>query len=56
VKGELEWPNWIEYITQLSHLFTVFNSSSNFFIYLMKHPGLLARKQRPPPDVGQVTF
>ncbi|XP_023347416.1 FMRFamide receptor [Eurytemora carolleeae] len=26
-KGELKWPNWIEYITHLSHLFTVLNSS-----------------------------
>jgi hypothetical protein len=48
------WPNWIEYITQLSHLFTVLNSSANFFIYLLKHPGLLARKHQPPQDAGQV--
>ena len=45
VKGELVWPNWIGYVTHLSHLLTVFNSSANFFIYLLKHPTLFTAKQ-----------
>ena len=31
------WPPWIETLTNISHLLTVFNSSVNFYIYFAKH-------------------
>lgn len=37
VKGQVSWPPWVEIITNVSHLMTVFNSSVNFYIYLAKH-------------------
>jgi hypothetical protein len=40
------WPSWVQYVTHLSHLFTVFNSSVNFFIYLLKHPSLFFKAVR----------
>jgi hypothetical protein len=35
--GEIQWPTWIETLTNISHLLTAFNSSVNFYIYLAKH-------------------
>ena len=32
-----EWPNWVELISNFSHLAIVFNSSVNFYIYFAKH-------------------
>ena len=31
------WPTWVHRTSQVSHLLTVFNSSTNFYIYLAKH-------------------
>ncbi len=31
------WPEWVEILTNVSHLMTTFNSSVNFYIYLAKH-------------------
>ena len=35
--GKIVWPPWIETLTNVSHLLTVFNSSVNFYIYFAKH-------------------
>ena len=32
----MAWPKWIEYLTNISHLATTFNSSVNFYIYIAK--------------------
>jgi len=32
-----DWPDWVQLISCLSHLLTTFNSSVNFFIYLIKY-------------------
>ncbi len=37
----VSWPDWLETITHFSHLLMVFNSSVNFYIYLVKHPTML---------------
>ncbi len=50
------WPNWIGYVTHLSHLLTVFNSSANFFIYLLKHPSFFANKQQATLPGRQVSI
>ena len=31
------WPEWIEYISSISHLLITINASSDVFIYFMKH-------------------
>jgi hypothetical protein len=49
------WPNWVGYVTHLSHLLTVFNSSANFFIYLLKHPTLFTAKH-PTSNSGLQVF
>ena len=33
----ITWPDWIEVLTNVSHLMTTFNSSVNFYIYFAKH-------------------
>ena len=35
----LTWPPWVEYLTNISHLTTVINSSVNFYIYMAKQKG-----------------
>ena len=35
-KGQVHWPVWVEYLTQLPHLSTAFNSYCNFYIYAAK--------------------
>jgi len=35
--ADLHWPLWIVYITEVSHLLTVINSSVNFYIYCFKN-------------------
>jgi hypothetical protein len=40
----------------LSHLLTVFNSSANFFIYLLKHPSFFASKQQAALPGRQVSI
>ena len=37
IQTELIWPVWLSYVTCLSHLFTTFNCSVNFYIYSYKH-------------------
>ena len=37
---DINWPFWIETITQISHFLTVFNSSVNFYIYWATHYGM----------------
>ena len=34
---DVEFPSFIQSIAELSHLMTVFNSSVNFYIYLIKY-------------------
>ena len=34
------WPNWVQQVTCVSHLTLAFNSSVNFFIYLIKRRAL----------------
>ena len=34
---DVEWPLWIESVTQFSHFLTVLNSSVNFYIYFATH-------------------
>ena len=31
------WPDWIEYISSISHLLITLNASSDVFIYFLKH-------------------
>ena len=38
--GNIEWPFWVDSITQISHFLTVFNSSVNFYIYCITHYGI----------------
>lgn len=38
--GNIEWPLWIESITQVSHFLTVLNSSVNFYIYRATRHGI----------------
>jgi len=45
-ENQLEWPDWVSSVTQISHLLTVFNSSVNFYIYQAKH---YTRKQPTTP-------
>ena len=33
----MDWPPWIETVTWVSHVFMIFNSSVNFYIYCAKH-------------------
>ena len=40
-KKHIRWPHFVEIFTNVSHLFLVFNSSVNFYIYLVKHPKIL---------------
>jgi hypothetical protein len=40
----------------LSHLLTVFNSSANFFIYLLKHPSFFATKHQAALPGRQVSI
>ncbi|XP_023324659.1 uncharacterized protein LOC111698538 [Eurytemora carolleeae] len=35
-QSDIDWPPWIQNITSLSHLLTVFSSSVNFYIYAYK--------------------
>jgi len=37
---QIEWPAWVQYITNISHFLTVFNSSINFYIYYFNHQGI----------------
>lgn len=39
--ANLKWPNLVEVFTNISHMFLVFNSSVNFYIYYAKHPSIL---------------
>jgi len=34
---KIKWPFWVESYTQVSHLFIVFNSSVNFYVYVITH-------------------
>ena len=34
---DIEWPTWVESITQISHFLIVLNSSVNFYIYWLTH-------------------
>ena len=36
----VNWPLWIQSVSQISHFLTVLNSSVNFYVYLMTHYGL----------------
>ena len=36
LKDDIQWPEWVYKITQVSHLLTVLNSSINFYIYVAK--------------------
>ena len=40
-KQIMKWPDWVEIMSNLSHVLTVVNSSVNFYIYLVKHPNIL---------------
>ena len=31
------WPEWIEYVSSISHLLITLNASSDVFIYFIKH-------------------
>ena len=33
----INWPLWIQSVSQISHFLTVLNSSVNFYVYLMTH-------------------
>jgi len=47
-KGQqLHWPPWIELVTHISHLMTVFNSSVNFYIYFAKHWRIILGRPEP---------
>ena len=35
----INWPLWIQSVSQISHFLTVLNSSVNFYVYLMTHYG-----------------
>ena len=37
---KLEWPFWIDTITQISHFLMVLNSSTNFYIYWITHTSI----------------
>ncbi len=56
LQGELVWPAWVQYVTHLSHLFTVLNSSVNFFIYLLKHPSLFLGAVRSASATALVSY
>jgi len=43
----LDWPEWIELVTHISHLMTVFNSSVNFYIYFAKHWRIILGRPEP---------
>lgn len=51
-KKQIRWPHFVEIFTNVSHLFLVFNSSVNFYIYLVKHPKIL-RSLRSLCDLGK---
>ena len=44
---QLHWPPWIELVTHISHLMTVFNSSVNFYIYFAKHWRIILGRPEP---------
>ena len=44
---DLEWPYWIELVSNISHLMTVFNSSVNFYIYFAKHWRIILGRPEP---------
>merc|ERR1712223_216599 len=44
---DLEWPYWIELVSNISHLMTVFNSSVNFYIYFAKHGRIILGRPEP---------
>ena len=52
---KIEWPSWVEYITNISHFLIVFNSSINFYIYYFNHNGIpvcmCLRGDQPPSTV-----
>jgi hypothetical protein len=39
---KIEWPPWVECITNISHFLIVFNASINFYIYYFNHNGIPA--------------
>ena len=45
--AQLHWPPWIELVTHISHLMTVFNSSVNFYIYFAKHWRIILGRPEP---------
>lgn len=52
-----QWPFWIDTISKISHFLTVFNSSTNFYIYWITHNGIpssiscLFQQQQRPLDI-----
>ena len=38
--NSIEWPAWVENVTNVSHFVTVLNSSVNFYIYYLTHQGI----------------
>ena len=49
---DIEWPMWVESVTQLSHFLIVLNSSVNFYIYWVTHyklPATICFVYEPSP-------
>ena len=40
---DMTWPSWVSYLTSISHLSTVLNSSVNFYIYSAKQRSRVIR-------------
>ena len=60
-ENELDWPVWVEYVTYTSHFLTTLSSSTNIFIYFIKHKAELLgscrrRSSREAVQSEMVTF
>ena len=54
---DTEFPAFVERVSELSHLLTVFNSSANLYIYLMKqHGSSSTSSERKSPNFNRMVI
>jgi hypothetical protein len=51
-KEQLPWPSWVAKVTNVSHVLLTLVTSSNFFIYYLKHGNPCCRRQQRPSGAG----